>query len=102
MPWIVYLIRLLASLIMLAVGVSMAAGSATGTKSAGLMLGMGAVFGLAGFFSWPRRPNAWRRDAPTDRQIAYARDLGIRIPKGVTKGQLSDMIARAVQARDAE
>lgn len=54
-----------------------------------------AVFGVAGFFAWPRRPNAWRRDPPTERQLAYARDLGITIPRNASKGELSDLISAA-------
>lgn len=41
----------------------------------------------------------WRTDAPSDKQIAYAENLGIRIPAGITKGRLSDMIEAAKQVR---
>ena len=32
-------------------------------------------------------------DPPTDRQISYARDLGIFIPANITKDDLSDLIS---------
>lgn len=50
---------------------------------------------LAVAFSWPRLPDAWRRDPPTERQIEYATSLGIVIPPGVSKGELSEMISSA-------
>lgn len=58
-------------------------------------IGVPAVITAAGVLAWPRRPNAWRRDPPTDRQLAYARDLGIAVPDGISKGQLSDLISEA-------
>jgi hypothetical protein len=42
---------------------------------------------------------AWRRDPPTDKQLEYAVKLGIDIPDGCSKGQLSDMISAAKSAR---
>lgn len=53
----------------------------------------------AGVLSWPRWPGSWRNDAPSEKQIAYAENLGIRIPSGITKGRLSDMIEAAKQVR---
>lgn len=53
----------------------------------------------AAVLSWPRVPDAWRRDPPTDRQLAYAESLGIIVPPGATKGQVSDMIESAKAAR---
>lgn len=55
------------------------------------LLGAGAMAGA--WFSWPRMPNAWRRDQPTDKQLRYAADLGITVPPGATKGQVSDLIS---------
>jgi hypothetical protein len=60
-----------------------------------MLAGIGGAMLVAGWLSWPRRPNAWRRDPPTDKQIAYALNLGIAIPPGASKGQLSDMISQA-------
>ena len=92
--WSIWAVRLFASLVMVIAailcGVVAATGSSQGRPA---VLVTAAVFGVAGFFSWPRRPNAWRRDKPTDRQIAYAKNLGIDIPRGVSKGELSDMIS---------
>lgn len=53
-----------------------------------------------GVLSWPRMPGSWRGEPPSDKQIAYAQNLGIRIPDGITKGRLSDMIEAAKQVRD--
>lgn len=64
-------------------------------------LGMG-VIGLAllvvgwRFASGPKQAADWRSDPATDKQKSYARDLGIRIPRGITKGELSDLISEAV------
>jgi len=62
-------------------------------KASGLM----SIFGIwalaAAVLSWPRLPDAWRKDPPTDRQIEYATSLGIAIPDGVSKGELSAMIS---------
>lgn len=54
-----------------------------------------AWIAVASALSWPRLPDAWRRDPPTDKQIAYAEKLGIDVPDSMTKGQLSDLISRA-------
>jgi hypothetical protein len=57
------------------------------------------VAGAGAFFTWPRMPNAWRRDPPTARQLEYAADLGIKVLPGMTKGRLSDLISLAKQQR---
>lgn len=44
--------------------------------------------------SWPRLPDAWRKDPPTQRQLEYAGSLGIDVPAGMSKGQLSDLISQ--------
>lgn len=49
----------------------------------------------AAVLSWPRLPDAWRFDPPTEKQLRYAESLGIMVPQGVSKGQLSDMISAA-------
>ena len=63
---------------------------------AGNFNALGAMFGgvviAAAWFTWPRRPNAWKLDPPTERQLAYASDLGIDIPAGATKGDVSALI----------
>lgn len=59
------------------------------------LAGLGGLLLAGAWFSWPRRPNAWRGDPPTERQIAYAISLGIDIPDNVSKGELSDMISQA-------
>lgn len=62
-------------------------------------IGVPIAIAAAGVLAWPRRPSAWRRDQPTDRQLAYAKDLGIAVPEGISKGQLSDLISEATGRR---
>lgn len=62
--------------------------------SAAMAAGCGWVLAAA-VLSWPRLPDAWRTDPPTQRQLAHAAKLGIRLRRGMTKGQLSDLIAQA-------
>ena len=50
------------------------------------------LFLFGGAFSFPRMPNAWRRDRPSEKQLAYAMKLGIDVPDDVSKGELSEMI----------
>lgn len=92
--WAIYAARVTAAVFLGFLAAVSAIAAATGDRVA-FMLGTAAVFGVVSFVTWPRRPNAWRRDPPTERQIAYALDLGIPIPPGVSKGQLSDMISQA-------
>lgn len=92
-PWIVWagrvaaaLVLVLVSLAFLLVGLMTPDGKLVG-------FGVAGVTGLAALASWPRAPNAWRRDPPTQRQLDYAADLGISVPAGATKGQVSDLIS---------
>jgi hypothetical protein len=96
-----YLVRLIAAVILIGVAGMFAIIATTDAKSRTLLFSMAGVFGFAAMFTWPRRPNAWRNDKPTERQLAFARDLGIAIPRRITKGELSDMIDQAKQIRDA-
>lgn len=88
-----YAVRLAAAVVMLGISVSMLIAAAAVPDAIGVTLSVAAVMGLAGFFAWPRRPNAWRQDPPTQRQLEYAANLGIRVPKRATKGQVSDLIS---------
>lgn len=96
-----YLVRLLAALLLIGVAAMFLLIAFSDAKSRTLLVSIAAVFALAGVFTWPRRPDSWRSDPPTQRQIAFARDLGLEIPRRATKGQLSDMIEQAKQIRDA-
>jgi len=51
------------------------------------------VFFLGSVLSWPRRKDKWRKDPPTQKQLAYAESLGLVIPLGASKGEVSDMIS---------
>jgi len=98
---LLYLVRLFAAVVLIGVALMLVSVALTTPKGREVSFGVAAVFGIAGAFSWPRRPDAWRRDPPTERQLAFARDLGITIPKGISKGELSDLISEAKQIRDA-
>ena len=93
LQWIQYSVRLLAALIMCSAAAVMAFIAMSSPESRLFSAATAAVFGGAGYFSWPRRPHDWRRDAPTQRQLEYAEALGIVILPGATKGQVSDMIS---------
>lgn len=42
----------------------------------------------------------WRDDPATDHQKSFAKDLGIRHPKRITKGELSDLIDQQLHERN--
>jgi hypothetical protein len=92
--WAIYAARVTAS-VFLGFLSAVSALAATFGDRTWFMVGSAAGLGLVAFATWPKSPNAWRRDPPTERQIAYALDLGIPIPPGVSKGELSDMISQA-------
>ena len=41
-----------------------------------------------------RRRRSWRSEPATEKQKEFADELGIRYPRGITKGELSDLISR--------
>lgn len=92
LSWLIYAVRAFACVIIggAGVGALLASLSADGKAVA---VGLGCLFLASAYFAWPRRPNAWKADPPTDKQIAYAQRLGIAIPPGVSKGELSSMIS---------
>lgn len=65
------------------------------------LTGEGRTFGkvkvgpVSKYFQGSGRSKHWRDDPATEKQKNYASSLGIRYPKHVTKGELSDLIARA-------
>lgn len=93
--WVTWLVRAVAAFLLGGVGATTLVSSAWADKGGTMLAVIGGVMLVAGWLSWPKRPNAWRRDPPTDRQIAYAIDLGIPVRPGVSKGELSDMISAA-------
>ena len=40
-----------------------------------------------------RGSKSWRADAPSEKQKEFANELGIKFKKGITKGELSDLIS---------
>lgn len=91
--WLIYVVRLIAALSMLLVaGVVLVVSFDVGKPNA-VSYATAAIMGLAGFFCWPKRPNAWRSEKPSQKQLAYAESLGIVVPRRATKGEVSDMIS---------
>jgi len=91
--WLIWLVRCAAAFMLAAMSVVLLIFVAAKPNDWALMLGMAAVFGIAGVAAWPRMPNAWRRDPPTAKQLAYAERLGLDVPARISKGELSDMIS---------
>lgn len=92
--WLLWAARAAGSFVVCGCGIVLLGTAAVIPERNLWLMGTAAVLTLAGFLAWPKRPNAWRKDPPTERQIAYARDLGIPIPPGISKGELSDMISQ--------
>lgn len=87
-----YLVKLLAAVVMGGFGAILLIASLF-DKMNWIVIAFGAVTLAGGWLSWPRRPHAWKNDPPTDRQLAFAADLGIDIPPGATKGEVSALIS---------
>ncbi len=100
--WLRYAVRVAAAFLLGMCCLVSAVTAFSGEKSRVPIAVTAAVFGVGCLATWPRRPNAWRRDHPTERQVAYATDLGIRVRRGMSKGELSDLISQAKAARDAD
>lgn len=45
------------------------------------------------------RKRDWRRESPTDKQIAYMRRIGVRPPAGCTKGMAAQLITQTLTLR---
>lgn len=91
--WIVWLVKSAAAWFMLLLAVVLFI-FLFATKDKAIIGGLAAMFGLAGFLSLPRRPNAWKADPPSQKQVAYAAKLGIQVRPGMTKGEVSAMISQ--------
>jgi len=90
-----YIVRA-AGLAVAVIGAAVALGSSTlGEKPNGAIAVAACVVVAAAVLSWPRIPDAWRRDPPTPRQLEYAAKLGIVVRPGASKGELSDLISQA-------
>lgn len=93
MEWIAYLAKAAGAAVVALVGVSLLT-AALMVKDAGVVVaGLGIAACVGAWFGWPRTPNAWRRDPPTQKQLRYAADLGIRVRRGASKGEVSDLIS---------
>lgn len=92
--WLAYTVRMVAALVMSGGAVLLGITSVFGPDRNPVVMAVAGIFAGAAFWCWPRRPNAWRRDPPTERQLSYARNLGIDVPPGSSKGEVSDMISR--------
>lgn len=99
--WLKYVVRLAAAGVLVLAGTVFVVIAIADPKGRMLAGSIASVLVLGGVFAWPRRPNAWRGDRPTSKQMAFARDLGISFPRRITKGELSDLIEHAKAVRDA-
>jgi hypothetical protein len=86
----IWLVRSIAAFIMLGSGLAML--GMVLFKFNAVVAALSVLWLVGGAFSFPRRPNAWRRDRPSEKQLAYAMKLGIDVPDDVSKGELSEMI----------
>jgi hypothetical protein len=86
----IWLVRFIGALIMFGSGLAML--GMVLFKFNGVVAALSVLWLVGGAFSFPRMPNAWRRDRPSEKQLAYAMKLGIDVPDDVSKGELSEMI----------
>lgn len=90
-----YIVRAVGLVLSIGVSAVVLGAAIWGTKpNAALAVAAGLAI-IGSVLSWPRVPAAWRRDPPTPRQLEYAAKLGIIVPAGASKGQLSDLISQA-------
>ena len=93
MSWLVYVARLWGSGV---VGLSGLCLAGLGLFSSPINVAstvVGLVLLSGGALAWPRAKDRWRKDPPTERQLAYAESLGISIPALASKGEVSDLIS---------
>jgi len=93
LTWLIWGVRQAASGLLVLLALPMLV-MATVPENRVMGLVLAAIFGIAGVASWPRKPNAWKHDPPSERQLAYAEALGIDVPAGATKGDVSAMITQ--------
>jgi hypothetical protein len=92
--WAIWLVRSAAAAVMFVTGAAMLI--AVLIKFSVPLASCAVLFLFGGAFSFPRMPNAWRRDKPSQKQVAYATKLGIDVPEDISKGELSEMITSVV------
>lgn len=90
-----YIVRAGGILVIVIGGTAIALSAAQSSKTSAASLFLLAWCVIAAVLSWPRLPDAWRTDKPTEKQIKYATSLGIQVMPGMSKGQLSDAISAA-------
>ncbi|MCC7083434.1 MAG: hypothetical protein IT427_00325 [Pirellulales bacterium] len=91
-------ILIVAGLLLALIGV---AGLFSDKENKNLAYGLIAVGSLIALYGYSRgykaraqrRSTSWRLDPASEKQKEFARDLGIKFPKGITKGELSDKIS---------
>ena len=95
------LIQRLFGLVAIIIGVCLAVGAISSHLAGhtGAMWFMGLtslVFGWTGL-KWlhGQTDTTWRSDPATAKQKSFADELGIRYPKNISKGDLSDLISEA-------
>ncbi len=98
--WLKYAVRVAAAFLLAMMSLVCVAVALAGKDRQYAVFAFAGIFVAAAFATWPRRPNVWRHDPPTERQLAYALDLGIRVHPRMSKGELSDLISAAKAGRD--
>lgn len=95
---LVYLTRATFAAIFLVFGLILVLNSMVAPKKTAYTVGVPIAIAVGGALAWPRRPNSWRRDKPTERQLAYAKALGVPLRPGLSKGEVSDLISQFADA----
>lgn len=95
LEWLKFCVRAANCAIGVLFGLAFLALAVSGDPRAAVFVATSSIMVAGSILSWPRRPNSWRRDPPSDRQIAYATSLGLFVSPEMSKGEVSDMISRA-------
>lgn len=91
--WLMWAVKLMAAWFMLLVAAVLLIFLFV-TKDKAVIGGLAAMFAIVGYVSLPRRPDAWKHDPPTAKQLNYAAKLGIEVEPGMTKGDVSALISQ--------
>jgi len=89
-----YAIRAFGLFLVICTSLFLVASPLIATKASLVGVATGILVLASAVLSWPRLPDAWRRDPPTERQLEYAESLGLVIPEEASKGEVSQMISQ--------
>ena len=99
MQWLMRPIKYVSASVVAFVGAWMIAGALFEKffKGNPLFLALGALFVFAGVQAWPRRPTAPTPPVPTERQMNFAKRIGIVTPDGVTQDELFNLVCERLE-----